>query len=543
MQNHKSISLCTLFFLSLPALLFLVTLLGLAFQIFTLTGRIVYPIDDPYIHLAMARHWAQDGFFGVSLYGYSASSSSPGWTLLLGVLFYLFGNHEWLPLALNILAGLGVLVFLTQWFQRYIQHSAAAAISLIFLIFIIPLPAVALLGMEHSFHILFVLLLVHRAVNLMQSHRANSFDIYLFLWTLLATACRFETIFVVAPLLVLFGIRWAWKPCCALLLGSVGEIALVGAVQIANGWYFLPNAILQKTILAMSGWQKIEQTLDRWFGQLFHTAHIFTPYVLLLFAWLQSIRAGNAFTSVKGQLAFVGLGSIFLHCGFASLGWFYRYEAYLIAISAFALAPWANEIKNVLKALWWYFGNAYERGLCRSVCLLGIGLLPLLFSANLFSIQKIVPGARNLYQQQYQMGLFLNNYYEGEIVAANDIGAINYLADIYCLDLMGLGSLTPLRARIHQRYNKETIAAWCSQQNAKIAIVYQSRFRSKLPEGWIKAGEWTVPEKVTVADQTVSFYAVDPAEMNSLLQHLREFRLKLPEEVEVNLAHWKLGSK
>ena len=53
--------------LILPALLLAVTAVGLELGIFLRTGHFVYPLDDPYIHLAMARHFAESGIFGVSL--------------------------------------------------------------------------------------------------------------------------------------------------------------------------------------------------------------------------------------------------------------------------------------------------------------------------------------------------------------------------------------------------------------------------------------------------------------------------------------------
>ncbi len=46
----------------------------------------------------------------------------------------------------------------------------------------------------------------------------------------------------------------------------------------------------------------------------------------------------------------------------------------------------------------------------------------------------------NIYEQQYQMGLFVRRYYQNSTVALNDIGAVNFLADIHCLDLLGLAN-------------------------------------------------------------------------------------------------------
>ncbi len=51
------------------------------------------------------------------------------------------------------------------------------------------------------------------------------------------------------------------------------------------------------------------------------------------------------------------------------------------------------------------------------------------------------------------MGLFLNEYYNEDCIAANDIGAINYLADVKCIDLKGLGSkdIAPFKLKMKIR--------------------------------------------------------------------------------------------
>ena len=46
------------------------------------------------------------------------------------------------------------------------------------------------------------------------------------------------------------------------------------------------------------------------------------------------------------------------------------------------------------------------------------------------SLKITSKASTNIYQQQYQMGLFLKTFYEGKAIAANDIGAVNYLADV-----------------------------------------------------------------------------------------------------------------
>src|SRR5258708_3583219 len=60
-------------------------------------GAIAYPLDDPFIHLALARHLAFDGVYGVTKYAFTSASSSVAWPFALAALMKVFGNHAMLP--------------------------------------------------------------------------------------------------------------------------------------------------------------------------------------------------------------------------------------------------------------------------------------------------------------------------------------------------------------------------------------------------------------------------------------------------------------
>src|SRR6185436_5620763 len=68
------------------------------------------------------------------------------------------------------------------------------------------------------------------------------------------------------------------------------------------------------------------------------------------------------------------------------------------------------------------------------------------------------PGAvANIYEQQIQMGRFLARFYPGQGVAANDIGAICFLADLRVLDLWGLASRDVAEAKLTGTYSTARI--------------------------------------------------------------------------------------
>lgn len=81
-------------------------------------GLLVYPLDDSYIHLAVARTLAQTGVWGVNPWHFASASSSPGWTLMLAVVARLFGSHLMTPIVLNLMFVVGVMFTVDYGFDR-----------------------------------------------------------------------------------------------------------------------------------------------------------------------------------------------------------------------------------------------------------------------------------------------------------------------------------------------------------------------------------------------------------------------------------------
>ncbi len=152
---------------------------------------------------------------------------------------------------------------------------------------------------------------------------------------------------------------------------------------------------------------------------------------------------------------------------------------------------------------------------------------------GIISLIDIPQASKNTYEQQYQMGLFLKTFYSTEKIAANDIGAIHFLAEIQCLDLWGLSSMEVARAKKQNSYDVEFIDLITKSHQTKIAILYDRWFDAYggLPSKWIKVGEWTIQNNVVCGGETVSFYAVDTSEKDLLTQHLRGFSHSLPKDV------------
>ena len=142
--------------ITLPALLpcalyILLSMALLAAALLNTGGQIGYPVDDAFIHMAIARHFVQDGRWSVDLSPFTSATSSPLWTLLLAATFRLFGVRDWVALLLSLLSGAAALLLA----QRLLAKTGRRMIRLTFVVLILiftPLPVMGLTGMEHALH-------------------------------------------------------------------------------------------------------------------------------------------------------------------------------------------------------------------------------------------------------------------------------------------------------------------------------------------------------------------------------------------------------
>src|SRR5580698_1633389 len=125
-------------------------------------GHQLYPLDDTYIHAAVAKNLALHGVYGITRYHSSFPCSSILWPFLIAFTFLIVGVHVWVPFVLNIAISLFIL-----WFARRLLRRAEMpltpvleALFLLLLVCSVPLVGMTFLGMEHLFHLLAFLLLL-----------------------------------------------------------------------------------------------------------------------------------------------------------------------------------------------------------------------------------------------------------------------------------------------------------------------------------------------------------------------------------------------
>jgi hypothetical protein len=489
-----------------------------------LTGhRLVYPLDDAYIHMAVARNLAEHGVWGVTRHGFSSSTSSLLWPAMLAGSGALIGRGQAaLPLLLNLIGA--VLCLAVASWALSDRPARWRALLLLGLVFLTPLPTLVLVGMEHTLHVCAALLFLALVFRVLEGGRPPDAP-GLALTAALATALRYESFFLVgAAGLVLAHERRGRQAMTVGLAALVAPVAYA-LVSLSQGWYLLPNSVLLKGArfdpTTPAG--LIDLLGGRSLSMLWHTPAVLVLVLICLGLRLLAPRQ----PAVSGVQAIFVL-TVLLHMQFADTGWLYRYEAYLVALGLLALGlslPGGEGRPRALHG---------ATSLAATVAMAAVIAYPLLERA-VRALGETPRASKNIFDQQYQMGVFLRQFYPGAAVVANDIGAISYLADVRLLDLYGLASMEVARAHRAGGLSRETVTRLASQHRADVVLIYRSWFAQVLPRDWLEAGSWRAPEQAVVADRVVSFYALDPAGRDRLVKSLRAFQKEMPHDVVVRL--------
>lgn len=482
-------------------------------------GHFCYPLDDPFIHMALAKNIVLHGNWGINAQGWTSTSSSPLFTILLALLFKLSIN-AYMPFLLSSLGTLLILLAMQKELARHTDLTTGnQALLAVVTLLVGTVPAMTLLGMEHTLQIAFVLLFVHSAATVLSGGTRRDLQLAA-LWAALMTFTRYETSFIVGGAFFLLATQRRFKEAFLIALAGALPILLFGLLSVGKGGYFIPNSVMIKgnqnmTYLLNGGLTIVEKTGA--FAGLF--------VVALLLAW-QKLQQGKKDRDFWILCLFL-IGCC-MHAATVTLSWFYRYEAYLIVLGSFHVG------KLLLYRLQQNGWSGIRRHLATT--LVAILLLYNLPIRGLNALRNSVRAIYNVYGQQYQMGQFLKTYYYRQTVAANDIGAISWYADLNTVDLWGLGNNEVMKARMHHYWNNDFLQQLAQKTNTRIAIIYDSWFDKDLAKPWYKVAAWRAPYAYSVGDATVSFYAMSPAEAAGLTTKLKEFQPRLPADVTVEYA-------
>lgn len=237
----------------------------------------------------------------------------------------------------------------------------------------------------------------------------------------------------------------------------------------------------------------------------------------------------------KNVLIIIFLITATLHIFFAQNNHLFRYEAYLVCFGMFVITYNIDRYIAILKSK---KTNKYT--VKRAIIVIVVTYLVMcpIVIRGFGAFNAIPKASHNIYEQQYQMANFVHEYYDGDLIILNDIGLVNYISDIKLIDLEGLGTLSVAKQKlVNKTLQKSYINEIAMQNNASLAIVYDFWYKDNIPIDWTKVGTWTIPNNVICGNETISFYAINPNEVEPLQKHLKEFNL--PSDVKQEILYNK----
>jgi hypothetical protein len=486
-------------------------------------GFFCYALDDAYLHMAIARNLALHGFWGLNAAGgFASASSSPGWTLLLAAAVRIFGDRIALSLALNAVFALLLLWFADHTIQRWspgkpLWPRVALQLGLIFLV---PLPNLALVGMEHSAQAFGAVWLLAMAAEVLTipSHLRVPGRILtgLLAASFFLCAIRYETVFFVVPILIALAWRSRWKLALAVAAVSALPPLLFGIYARIHGPFWLPYSVLSKAESSAHLHTFLFAIFDQWTrkGILALGALLFGGLAL----WLA--RSARRAPWEKAQIALaLSLIVCVEHLTLAPTGWLMRYESYLFAAILFAAAAGIAQEWPIWRATF-----AQARAQWAAVAILVAALFyPALADRAFKGIVDPVEAMHDRYLEHLMPAFFLQRNYDHAVVVASDIGAISYYTDARVLDPIGLGSPEPLlENRRDGVFSSGDLNAWALRDGAQVAVLETGwlTVRKLVPVQWVSVEAWHVPRNVVYHNLDITFYAINPEQAPELKRKL-----------------------
>lgn len=476
--------------------------------------RLVFTLDDAYIHLAVADQILSGGY-GVNAGEYSSPSSSIIWPYFLALTEALhlgaFG-----PLLINGAAACATVFALLRALEEsglFDDASDRPFGYLIALILIFNVSAVALpmTGMEHSVHVWASIVTL---AGLVAAARGRTPTPLHFIALVLLPLIRFEgaafAFAAIAGFALLGQRRFAAGAALVIIMSLSGYFALMAS----RGLPLLPSSVLLKGYLAnldesASNLPAIVKNMLRSITSSYGLRLILLGLALAGCAsWLRADRKALV-------VCLTVLAAICAHLVFGQYGWFNRYEVYIMALAAAALLWSVAQVRPRLSALQW--------SLTKVALVLGLGVtaMPYVTTALVTPI-----AASDIYEQQYQMARFAQSFYR-RAVAVNDLGLVAYGNNNYALDLWGLGSEQVRKARTAGQYGPAEMAALAGDHGVGLVMIYDVWFPKGVPSSWTKVAVLRTTT-VTLSQRDVTVYRTPLADVAEVTSALEAFKATIP---------------
>ena len=521
--------------IAFPAVLAVAGLIlaGLMLAILRLNnGTFVYTMDDPYIALALSDQ-VRHGNYGINAGLHSAPCSSILPPLLL-VAASGTRIHPYFPLILNILAMFATLAILWRFLDllELVQDTfgvIAQAAALLLMAVCFNIVGVVLTGLEHSLHIMAAAACVYGLALFLDKGKMPG---WLPAVIVIAPLLRYEGLALSMGALLVLALRGRWRTAAG---GFALIVLFLGSFSIFLVSLKLPplaNSILTKSRVAAQGVGVVHKGL---FASVFWNAMnmAFHPagFVLVVVGVAAAVVCFRELPEWPWRWTSRGLMALALVCliggqaAAGQFGGFYRYEDYaLLATAMMSTYLRRVTIRTALENKKWRLSYCCGTAL----------LLVTICWTYLRSEWQIPIASNNIYEQQFQMHRFLDEFYRGP-VAVNELGLTSYHNPSLVLDLAGLGS-EEVRLLLSRNANADAYRDIVDRNGGHVVIIFDEWFRNKIPATWIKVASMDQSrECVACAESEVQFYATDAATADKLRPELQAFRKVLPPRVKMKL--------
>lgn len=466
-------------------------------------GLFEYPLDDVYIHMAMAEGIWQ-GTYGINPGEAASAASSILYPLLL---LPIFGpSFQWfLPLFWNSAA----ILALGWQFGRVLEIGGARGRWGMALAALAPLglnmPGVAYLGMEHTLHALVTVTILLELYAYLSTGRISRL---LVATLILGPLLRYEGLALSLAAAGVIALRGRPGLGLGLMAAIAAPVGLFSLYLTHLGLDPLPGSVLVKATLGDQPFSPMDNftlLLTKPSG-IAVLALIALLYLMALLLFMRRMFAGLWLAVIA---TIVGVA----HALVGQVGWLYRYEDYVVVLMVSALILGCRGLSRR-----WFWGVA--------LVLAGLGAH---FSPKVWGVYAWNSRAVNL--QQVQMAHLANDLLKAP-VAANDIGHLAWNSDNYILDLWGLANADARRARLVP--GGQAQQGWADRltraKGIGYALVYPSWIGAGIGADWIAVAHLTMePANGELGSFDVALYATDAAHVAPLQAAVQALQPDLPE--------------
>ena len=498
-------------------------------------GIFSYPLDDTYIHMSIAKNLAQNNTWGINAQQFSAASSSILYSLLLAVLVKVFSANILIPFILNAITAIILLIVVQQRLHKENVSFASQLIILLLVIFFTPLPALVISGMEHTLQCLFSFLFLFNFNDWWNDNKnppQKKIPLSMYINGVLVCTIRYEGLFLVA--IVCCILLFNKKIISAFVLGFISLLPIIifGIYSVSKGSYFFPNSVLLKaTPVEISSNGAVSFISNILIDKLTLFKNGITSLatqrlLLILPLTYLMFKKFLADKNSYAQIILVLTVCTLLQLSFASTGWFYRYEAYLVLCSVVIISLIVYKYAKP-------FISSINKKVYPAIIFVFLILIFPLVLRSAAAYTKAKQACINIYEQQNQMGNFIKKYYDTDTVAVNDIGAVSYFKQNGVVDLWGLADIDVAKSKRNNYSTPAFLYNLANKKDVKLAVVYDSWFDSSLLKKWQKVATWQIKNNVICGDSIVSFYAVKNNIASALKTNLEDYQKLLPADVNV----------